>query len=108
MSENVFRKKSFPFEFMTCDQWDEDIFKRQCVALENGIPGLVKGKLLQDVGTDYQAYRLGDADVLVENNEEVGGVFVRSDVDLKVYFKEPPSKGRDSLISNNKEGGNVR
>jgi hypothetical protein len=68
---------------MVCNQPDEDIFCEQCAALERNIPGLLKGKSLEDPsGYSGQSYSLNGNDILVENDYDVGGVFVRSDIDL--------------------------
>jgi len=77
------------YEYMICNEADEAVYRRQCEALEQNIPELVKGKLLQDVdGSDYQMYTLNGAKVEVGNDCYMDGVYVRSEVDLLPYFQK--------------------
>jgi hypothetical protein len=78
----------YQYERMVCNQQDDEIFVRQCKALEANIPGLVKGELIQVLDLDRQKYMLNGKSVVVENDALVGGVFVRSDVDLLPYFQQ--------------------
>lgn len=81
-------KKTYLYEHMICNQADDDIFRRQCKALEENIPGLVKGELIQVFDLDRQIYSLNAAEVVVENDLYIDGVFIRSDVDLVPYFQQ--------------------
>ena len=81
-------KKTYQYEHMICDQPDEEIFRRQCVALERNIPGLVKGEFIQTFDLDRQEYTLNGANVVVENDLYLDGVFIRSDANLLPYFQK--------------------
>ena len=75
------------FEYDICTVYDEDVFNRQCAALETRIPELLKGELLTDVdGTQIQEYTLGNDEVLVLNDVLLG-VIVRSGIDLTPRFE---------------------
>ena len=77
----------YKYEHMTCDCPDKEIFAQQCKALEDYIPDLVKGVLLHyEDDTEIQCYTLYGADVVVENDYDLGGVFVRSNISIRQYF----------------------
>ena len=79
--------KEWNHNHMISEYPDTEVYRRQCRALERHIPGLAKGKLLQDVdGSDYQYYTLNGAEIVVENDCYLEGVYIRSDVDLLPYF----------------------
>lgn len=66
---------------------DEDVFYRQCKALEVHIKGLVKERLLVDVDCSLiQVYHLNGKDVVVYNSRFTNSVFIRSEEDLEPYF----------------------
>ncbi|MDR3313260.1 MAG: hypothetical protein LBS96_02245 [Oscillospiraceae bacterium] len=92
-------KTDYKFDTMICNQADEDVFRRQCLALEKALPNLTKGQLLQDVdGSDFQEYAMNGYAILVESDTQVNGVFVRSDVDLRPYFpKKKPSATKQAV-----------
>ncbi|MCL2494549.1 MAG: hypothetical protein FWE98_02685 [Oscillospiraceae bacterium] len=81
-------KPQWNYEYMVRSQADEAVFHRQCAALEENIPDLIKERLLQDVdGSDYQYYTLDGARVIVGNDCYLDGVYIRSDVNLLPYFQ---------------------
>lgn len=76
------------FEYMICNQVDEDIYYRQCDALEKHIPQLEKKEELVDVDeSKFQRYSLADKNITVLNSFYLNGVFVRSEIELEQYFK---------------------
>lgn len=76
------------YEYLICNQPDEDIFFRQCKALEKHIPNLKKCRLLQDVDNSYiQVYEIDGQEVTVHNSYYIGGVFVKSEIELTQFFK---------------------
>lgn len=76
------------FNYCICNQADEQIFSKQCTALENNIPLIEKLDMLEDVdGSKRQKYRIGDNIVTVFNSVYLDEVYVESDVDLLQYFK---------------------
>lgn len=75
------------FEYNICDQADEEIFTKQCTALENKIPNLIKGKLIVDVDeSKIQEYLLGGKKIKVVNSYYTNGIYVKSEIDLILYF----------------------
>lgn len=76
------------FEYNICNQADEMIFEKQCLALEKNIPNLVKEDLLIDVdGSKIQPYNLKDSKIKVYNSTYLDAVYIKSDVELEQYFK---------------------
>jgi hypothetical protein len=75
-------------KYCICNQVDDEIFKKQCKALEDRIPTLKKDDLLLDVdGSETQIYKLNDEKVLVHNSYYLDEVYVESEVDLTKYFE---------------------
>lgn len=75
------------FEYTICNQADENIFHKQCSALEKNIPNLIKTDILEDVdGSLTQLYSLGDKRVSVHNSKYIDAVYVESDIDLRPFF----------------------
>lgn len=75
------------YEYSICTEADRSVFDKQCLALEKAIPGIRKQKLLKDVdGSLIQEYEVESRRVLVYNDEYIGSVHVKSEVDLKKYF----------------------
>lgn len=75
------------FMYNICNQADEELFRKQCQALENRIPGLQAEELLEDVdGTKIQRYRHHKGTVKVKNDVQVDAVYVESDFELLAYF----------------------
>ena len=83
-------EKSYLHEHEICNQPDDEIFSRQCRALEENVPGLEKGELVQTFEISRQHYTLNGHEIVVENIFDDPywemGVFVRSDVDLLPFF----------------------
>lgn len=77
------------FEYNICSQADEDIFYKQCAALERNIPNLERGDLLEDVGGSLlQCYKLNGSDVIVYNDCYVNDVHIKSGIDLLQFFSK--------------------
>ncbi|MGI6361780.1 MAG: hypothetical protein ACOX05_05760 [Bacillota bacterium] len=77
----------YNYEYVICNVFDEDIFKRQCAALERNIPALIKNDYLEDVdGSQIQSYLLNGKEVNVLNAAHYG-VEIRSQVDINPYFE---------------------
>lgn len=76
------------FEYTICPQFDEKLFKKQCVAFKEKFPNIKKEPLLEDVdGSAYQTYHHNCGDFVVANNYGIGCLYVESDFDLLPYFK---------------------
>lgn len=75
------------YEYNICNQADEDIFDKQCSALEKNIPGLVKQKLIIDIdNSKIQNYTLNGNDIKVFNDYYLGAVYIKSQIDLEIFF----------------------
>ena len=76
------------YEYMICNQYDEEIFYKQCKALEKYIPNLEKGRFLIDVDSSFlQAYNLNDKELIVYNDKHPGCVWIKSEFDIDPFFK---------------------
>ncbi|MEE1281888.1 MAG: hypothetical protein UHK60_06530 [Acutalibacteraceae bacterium] len=76
------------FNYSICNQPDEEIFEKQCKALEKHIPNIVKGQLLMDV--DYsktQIYTVDQKRITVHNSYYIGAVYINAEIELEQYFK---------------------
>ncbi len=71
-----------------CNQFDNEIFIKQCKALEKRIPALEKQELLHDVDdSKTQIYKLGCAQISVHNSRYLNEVYIESGIDLTKFFK---------------------
>lgn len=81
-------RKEYNFHYPICTEPDEELFYKQCAALEKHIPGLAKESLLNDVdGSLYQIYYHEKGDMLVCNHYLVGALYIDSDFDIEPYFE---------------------
>lgn len=77
------------FSYSICDVPDEEIFFKQCKALEKNIKGLKKEKLLIDVDeTKIQIYYYNDKEIKVINSYYENELYVESEIDLEPFFKK--------------------
>lgn len=75
------------FHYSICNTADEIIFRKQCKAIEEHVPNITKGKLLNDVdGSLTQLYSVAGKQILVHNSNYIDSVYVDSDIELKQYF----------------------
>lgn len=75
------------YTYPICNMADEEIFSKQCAAIEKYLKQLEKGELLEDVdGTKIQPYKFQGHAVRVVNSLYVNEVYVESDIDIKPYF----------------------
>ena len=76
------------FRYSICSEADEDIFIRQCNALEKNISNIIKKEKITDVDDSVMhIYNLDDKKITVCNSYYLNEVYVESEVDLKPYFK---------------------
>lgn len=76
------------FSYTICNKADQEIFIKQCAALEKHIPNLEKTNLLNDVdGSQTQRYSLGNKEIIVHNSKYIGAVYIDSDIDLEQFFE---------------------
>ena len=79
---------NYIYRYEISDAADEEVFKKQCKALEKHIPGLEKIKYLIDV--DYskiQAYQKEGQQLLVINDIDIDAVYIKSEFDIVPYFE---------------------
>lgn len=75
------------FKYNVCNVYDEEIFNKQCLAIEKHISDLKKDNLLNDVdGTQIQIYTFIDNKHIKVINDIDFGISVVSDIDIKDYF----------------------
>ncbi len=75
------------FNYMICNQTDENIFYKQCSTIEKHISSIEKGSLLEDVdGGLYQSYSLHGKSIVVKNSYSIGSVYIESEIDLEPFF----------------------
>ena len=91
-------RKEFEFHYKIYDVPDEEIFYRQCTALENHIPGLTKERLLMDGdGSLYQIYYHEKGELTVNNDFMYGYLYIESDFDIEPYFEQLFTDSKDLL-----------
>ena len=75
------------FEYNVCNQADEELFYKQCAAIEKAISFLKKEPLLEDVdGTLVQKYVAPSGKITVRNDVQTDALYVLSEFDLLPYF----------------------
>lgn len=75
------------FHYDICNQADETLFKKQCIAIEKHISNLKKSKPLTDVdGSVYQEYIHANGNIEVSNSKYINALYVDADFDLLPYF----------------------
>ncbi|MGI5891736.1 MAG: hypothetical protein ACOX7H_03235 [Bacillota bacterium] len=75
------------YKYNICTEADIELFSKQCEALEKKIPGIKKGKLLQDVDLSLiQFYDYNGKEIRVDNDEDIGSLTITSEVDLDQFF----------------------
>ncbi|GLC88693.1 hypothetical protein [Lysinibacillus piscis] len=75
------------FEYNICNQPDEEIFVKQCSALEKHLPELRKKDLLTDVdNSKIQSYNLKGSIIKVYNDYVIGAVYIKSEIDIEPFF----------------------
>lgn len=75
------------FNYSIYNEADKSVFRKQCEALENNIPNIVKGELLHDVDdSETQIYSVKDKKISVHNSYYIGAVYVDSEIELEHYF----------------------
>ena len=77
------------FSYNICNIFNEEIFFKQCTALEKNIKGLKKGKLHIDVDdSKIQVYYYGDKEIRVLNDYYVNALYIESEIELEQFFKK--------------------
>ncbi len=78
------------YRYMICDTPNEEIFYKQCDALEKNIKEIDKKDLLEDVdGSKIQVYYYNNKNIKVINSYYENELFVESEIELEKFFKNP-------------------
>lgn len=89
MNENESKKESnYKHEYIICNVANEEIFWKQCKALEKYIPNLIKLQLLHDVDdSKVQIYQLNGQELSVHNSYYLNSVYIKSKFDIDSFFE---------------------
>ncbi len=75
------------YEYNICNEADEQIFIKQCMAIEKNIPEIKKLEILTDVDeSKIQKYLLNGKEIKVYNSYDIDAVYIESEVELTKYF----------------------
>lgn len=75
------------YEYMICNVADEEVYEKQCAAIEKHIPGIKKQEELVDVdGSKIQRYSYNGERIVVINSIDENELIVKSTEDIKRYF----------------------
>lgn len=75
------------FEYQICNMADDEIFKKQCIAIEKNITPLQKEKLLEDVdGSLIQKYDYQGKSISIYSDHFINEVYVKSEIELTQFF----------------------
>ena len=81
------------FHYTICTQPDEELFCKQCIAIEKRFPNIPRDDWLEDVdGSSYKTYYHPKGMIRVCNDCNSGCLYVDSDFDLIPYFQTGGSK----------------
>ena len=81
--------KEYAYHYSICTNQNDELFVKQCEAIEKHIPKLTKDELFEDIdGSSYQIYHHANGDIEVSNDYYVGALYVESDFDLLPYFPQ--------------------
>lgn len=79
--------KDYKYSYTICNEFDSEIFSRQCQAIEKNIPNIRTVKKLQDVdGTETAEYIVDGKTLIVKNDYMVDAVYIDSDIDIDQFF----------------------
>ncbi len=78
------------YHYTICNIPDEELFYKQCAALEQNVPDLEKDLLLKDVdGSLTQIYKKSEKEISVHNSEYIGALYIDSEIELTQFFQKP-------------------
>lgn len=73
--------------YTICNQADEELFNKQCAALEKNIHPLEKENILDDVdGSKIQIYHHNGNEIKVINSLYTNDLTIESEIELKQFF----------------------
>jgi hypothetical protein len=74
---------------MICASADNNIYLRQCAALENAIPEMTQIEELHDVdGSRYRAYIYDGKKIEINNNYYLDALYIKSEIQLEQFFNK--------------------
>lgn len=83
-----YKKAEYKYEYNICTIADNDIYKKQCKALEKFIPNLEFIEELNDVdGSKIAIYQRNGLQLSVHNSFYIDAVFIKSEFDIDPYFE---------------------
>jgi hypothetical protein len=98
------QSKSDSYFYSVDDSNDEEVFENQCSVLEEHIPGLTKGELLNgENGEKIQEFLLDEKHLWLINNYESKNMYMDSEFDLDPYFPLPESFEEEDEEENDEE-----
>lgn len=81
------------YDYSICTEPDEELFAKQCKALEKNIAGIEKVDYLEDVdGSQFQIYKKDGKKIVVKNSYYIGALFIESEIELTQFFPKPQDK----------------
>ena len=80
-------RREYKYSYTICNQFAPDLFPKQCAALEQHIPNLARGDLLEDVDSSaWQFYFSPQGEIVVRNDNVANELYIESDFDIEPYF----------------------
>lgn len=80
--------KDFKYRYGICSVADKEIYKKQCLALEKNIVGLVKQEELIDVDSSkISKYIYNEDTIYVVMDNTCDDVHINSDIELEQFFR---------------------
>lgn len=81
------------FEYWICNEADDEIFEKQCNAIEKKVTPLEKRRLLKDVdGSLIQIYAHQGKEILIYSDHFINEVYIKSEVKLEQFFNDTTSQ----------------
>lgn len=75
------------FDYTICTVADEEIFEKQCAALEKHVPNLKFVVQAEDVdGSKLKRYEKDGKKIVVRNSMYIDAVIVNSEIELEQFF----------------------
>ncbi len=85
------------YEYIICNVADEEIFYKQCRALEKHIPDLQVGDFLDCLDDTYiQFYQHPKGSIEVRCDADIDDVYVKSEFDLLPFFQKETERDRET------------
>lgn len=73
--------------YTICNMADDDVFEKQCQAIEKKVHPLEKESILNDVdGSCIQTYHHNGNKIVIHNDYAVDAVYIESEISLEEFF----------------------